>query len=164
MSGGAWEYVMGVMLDESGVPVSGRNSLYHSKFNGILVCPSCDSDTSGVTKITNGYEWPDKRYYNAYPYSTSNRQFSRRILGDATGEMGPFGEETYTEGSIKRSRYIDSWYSDQAYYLNTDLPFFARGGGYDHGFYTGIFNFSNFYGRADDIVGFRVVLSPGGTL
>ena len=29
MSGGTWEYVMGVMVDEEGNPMSGRNSLYN---------------------------------------------------------------------------------------------------------------------------------------
>ena len=34
MSGGAWKYVMGVMLDQEGNPMSGKNSLYNSGFNG----------------------------------------------------------------------------------------------------------------------------------
>src|SRR5699024_5034853 len=40
MSGGSHEYVMGVMLDQSGKPMSGRNSLYNSGFNGILGSPT----------------------------------------------------------------------------------------------------------------------------
>jgi len=163
MAGGSWEYVMGMISNESGTPISGRNSIHHSGFNGPLGCPTCDSDTSGITKITNGYEWPDKRYYNSYLYSTSNRQFNRRILGDATAEMGPFDVAAYTGSAGSQNRMIDSWYADQSHFLTFDVSWFARGGGYDHGLFTGIFAFSNFYGHADNRISFRVVLSPGGS-
>ena len=41
MSGGSWEYVMGVLLDQNGKPMSGYSSSNHSGFNGIFGCPGC---------------------------------------------------------------------------------------------------------------------------
>src|SRR5699024_6095029 len=75
MSGGAWEYVMGVMVDEEGNPMSGRNSLYNSGFNGTFGCPTCDSNTSGLTKLTGGYDFPDSKYYDTYAYATTDEQY-----------------------------------------------------------------------------------------
>ena len=95
MSGGSWEYVMGVMVDEEGKPMSGRNSLYNSGFNGTFGCFDCDGDTSGLTELTDGYNWPDKKYYDMYAYATIDEKYQRRTLGDATGEMGPFNSATY---------------------------------------------------------------------
>jgi len=160
MSGGAWEYVMGVMLDQSGLPMSGRNSLYNSGFNGTLGCPTCDSDASGVTKITNGYEWPDKRYYDSYLYSTNELHFERRILGDATGEMGPFAAATYTGSAGSHTRSIGSWYTDQAWFVDSSYPWFFRGAYIGCGLIAGMFAFNLHDGRTMDNVSFRIVLSP----
>jgi len=156
MSGGTWEYVMGVMLDESGQLASGRNSTNHSGFNGTLTCPTCDGDTSGKTSITDGYGWPDPRYYDTYIYQSNDQHFERRILGDATGEMGSFGTAKY----LTQFRTISSWYADQAYFVASGYPWFVRSAGFGYGLDTGIFAFSNVYGHAYGIVSFRVVLSP----
>jgi len=162
MVGCAWEYVMGVILDQSGLPMSGRNNLYNSGFNGTLGCPACDSDTSGITKKTNGYEWPDKRYYDTYEYSTSDQHYERRILGDATGEMGPFGTATYTGSTGSQNRSIGSWYADQAHFVSSYVSWFVRGGDHTSGLNTGVFAFSRFYGSIAGHISFRVVLSPKG--
>ena len=156
MSGGAWEYVMGVMLDQSGNPMSGRNSIYNSGFNGTFGCPTCDKDTSGLTELTNGYSWPDAKYYNTYAYATIDEQFQRRILGDATGEMGPFASATY----LTQTRQISSQYSNQANFVWTSYPIFLRGGSHNYGLYAGVFNFNNGYGHATTWLSFRVVLTP----
>jgi len=157
MAGGAWEYVMGVMLDENGKLVSGRNSLYNSGFNGTLTCPTCDSDTSGKTSITDGYGWPDKRYYDTYAYQLNNDQhYERRILGDATGEMGPFGVAKY----LTQSRAIGSWYADVAYFVHSGYPWFLRGTTFVHGLDAGVFAFDNTNGSTGGSVSFRVVLTP----
>ena len=156
MSGGAWEYVMGIMLDQNGNPVSGRNSLYNSGFKGTFSCPTCDSDTSGLTSLTNGYEWPEKKYYDTYAYSTTNQQYIRRILGDATGEMGLFASAKY----LTQTRYISSWYADLAYFVYSDGPWFGRGSYHPGGLDAGAFAFGVTYGRAYGNVSFRVILTP----
>ena len=155
MSGGAFEYVMGVMLDQNRKPMSGRNSLYNSGFNGTFGCPTCDNDTSGLTSLTEGYDFPDKKYYDTYSYDTTNRQYQRKILGDATGEMGPFANANL----LTQHRQIGSWYADQANFVSSYYPWFVRGSDFSRGFETGIFAFSDTYGHAYYIVSFRIVLT-----
>ena len=156
MSGGTWEYVMGVMVDEEGNPMSGRNSLYNSGFNGTFGCPTCDSNTSGLTELTGGYDFPDSKYYDTYAYATTDEQYQRRILGDATGEMGPFASTTY----LTQTRKIGSWYSDYAYFVFSNGPWFIRGGVHYYGLDAGMFAFYTTYGRVGDSVSFRTILTP----
>ena len=59
MSGGAWEYVMGVLADSNGKPRSGGSS-WNSGFTGML------SDGTTYTGIT----FPDSKYYNLYTGSS----------------------------------------------------------------------------------------------
>ena len=60
MSGGAYEYVMGVFADTSGNPRSGYGSSINSGFTGML------SDGTTYTGIT----FPDSKYYNLYTGSS----------------------------------------------------------------------------------------------
>ncbi len=159
MAGGSWEYVMGVLLDQNGKPMSGRNSLYNSGFNGTFGCPTCDSDTSELTSLTNGYDFPESKYYDAYTYATVSLQYQRRILGDATGEMGPFAEVTYST----TRRQIGSWYADHAYFLLASNPWFFRGTRFVHGSESGVFSFGYTYGSMNDGATFRIILAPGGS-
>ena len=137
MSGGANEYAMGVQVDENGLPLSGRNNLYNSGFNGTL---------SGGGSITNGIDFPESKYYDAYNYNTRNTNYSRRILGDGTGEMGPF------------QSYKSSWYNDYAYFVHSSFPWFGRGGYYGYGSGAGAFYFGANYGHANSSFSFRLVL------
>jgi len=155
MSGGGNEYVMGVMVDKNGRPMSGRNSKSNSGFNGSFGCPTCDGDTSGKTSLTTGFPFPtDAKYYDAYQYAEVDKAYQRRILGDATGEMGPFGNATYGT----QTRQIGSWYGDEAYFLNHWSPWFGRGGVFDPGTGAGLFNFVNGQGFASG-PSFRIVLN-----
>jgi len=164
MAGGASESIMAVMLDQNNKPISGTNNLRNSGFNGILGCPSCANGDSSVTEIKNGYEWPDKRYYDVYPYTKEMHQFKGRILGDATGEMGPFGTTTHTGSAGSYTRYIGSWYNDSPRFVYLTVSWFSRGSTFNDGFSTGIFAFDNDYGGGSASLTFRVVLSPGGNL
>ncbi len=156
MSGGAWEYVMGVMVDENGNPMSGRNSLYNSGFNGTFGCPTCDGDTSKLTSLTGGYDFPDNKYYDTYLYATVDTQYQRRILGDATGEMGPFSSITY----LTKTRQIDSWYEDVAWFVFSSSPWFYLGACRTDGLNAGVFSFGYVDGRMRGTIGFRVILTP----
>ena len=157
MSGGAWEYVMGVLVGEEGKPMSGRNSLYNSGFNGTFGCPTCDNDTSGLTELTEGYDFLDSKYYDTYAYATVDEQFQRRILGDATGEMGSFGERQ----NLSVSRYTNSWYDDLSYFIHTYSPWFVRGGDTVHGRASGLFSFYREVGSSISY-SFRLILTPTG--
>jgi len=145
MSGGAWEYVMGVLIDDNKNPYSGRNATFHSNFVGNFT-------ESGSLSV--GYAVPSLKYYDSYSYQSSF--FSSRILGDATGEMGPFYEVQYGD----RERYVSSWYEDYANTFSPLYPWLGRGGAHPYGLASGIFAFLNDYGSNWDYMGFRLVMTP----
>ncbi len=136
MSGGANEYVMGVMKDANGNLMSGWDSTRNSGFNGTL---------SGGGSITNGIDFPESKYYDVYNYSTSNTNYARRILGDGTGEMGPFN-------------YVSSWYGDNSFFIYSNYPWFSRGGSFVNSSSSGVFYFSNSHGNIGSGVSFRLIL------
>ena len=159
MSGGSWEYVMAIMLDEQGTPMSGRNSTQNSGFNGHFGCPSCDNNTSGLIELTDGYEWPEKKYFEKYSFNTLSYNYQSRILGDATGEMGTFEKVIY----MGVERDIGSWYSDFGTVVVSDGPLLARGtwvSGYSTGTDAGMASFAYTYGQEDVGGTFRLVLTP----
>ena len=153
MSGGSWEYMMAVVENQNGNPMSGRNSMYNSGFNGTLGCPTCDNDTSGLTEITNGYDWPEEKYYETYLYNTQDEVYRRRLMGDATGEMGPFDINTY-------QTKLGSWYNDYAHFIFSYSQWFLRGGRNNNGFDAGAFAFRFNDGSKTIDISFRLILTP----
>ncbi len=156
MSGGVWEYVMGVIVDEEGNPISGRNSLHNSGFNGTFSCPTCDGDTSNFLELTDGYNWPSQKYYEKYIYNTSTSYNQRRILGDATGEMGPFNNSSFMSQTVQ----ISSWYIARGGFIWVNNPWFIRGGNLSDGTGADIFAFDGEYGSVHNYIGFRIILTP----
>ena len=136
MSGGANEYVMGIMKDANGNLMSGYDSTFNSGFNGTL--------TDG-SNYTEGIDFPESKYYDVYN-STTYTDYFQRILGDATGEMGPFQ-------SVK-----SSWYNDYADFVYSSVPWFFRGGNRNHGSVAGAFYFDSSRGHASGSFSFRLVL------
>ena len=119
MSGGAWEYMMGNLVDSSG---------------------KMQSSSSGFST------YPNKRYYDKYSYGTSNTEYTRGKLGDATIEMAPVGNK-------------GNWYSDWAYFPNNSDSWFMRGSNYNSGSGAGLFYFSRNYGNAISSYSTRAVIS-----
>ena len=109
----------------------------NSAFTGILY--------DGGTSFTGTYAFPSKRYYDKYSYGTSNTEYTRGKLGDATKEMAPTG----TSGN---------WYGDDAYFPYGSSPWFFRGGDYGIGAFAGAFNFHNLSGGAYAYNSARAVL------
>ncbi len=100
----------------------------------------------------------EEKYYDKYKNNTSSGDFSGRILGDATGEMGPFTQVKYDNINI---RPIGSWFADEAWFVDSTSPWFARGGGYYDGLGAGFFASQiRLDASPDDFNGFRIVLSP----
>jgi len=97
MSGGAWEYVMG----------------YNTKASSV-------GGSSGLTSIYGDFfssaEW--KKYYDLYS-NTNESVYTGRILGDATGEMGPFFDVTAPKGVAYHS---SSWYNDYGIFTIAAYP------------------------------------------
>ena len=130
MSGGDWEYVMLFIKNEE---------------NKIL---------SGLRTTQNGQTLPATQYYDLYIGTSSSNSFYNRILGDATGEMGPFGTIKY----ITSSRVINSWHKNQSVFVRYETPFLTRGGTTTIGENSGVFAFDNQYGQACSA--FRIILTP----
>ena len=135
MSGGSWEYVMSYTTNASTVGgSSGITSLYPNFFTD-----------SNYTK-----------YWDKYT-STTNTQYNLRILGDATGEMGPFGSEKDPDGGTRQKT---SWYKNYTYFVDSSNPLFVRGGAWNYGTSSGQFAFSNDTGATDNRTTYRIVLTP----
>lgn len=157
MSGGNWEYVMGVLENSSGKLYSGRNSKLNSGFRGIYGCPTCDSDTSGIIENTNGINFPDKKYYDSYVSSdaigTDNwYKYTSGMLGDATKEIA----NTKTNSS---SGDRGLWFNDYASFVCPKHPFFVRGGSWHDGAAAGVLDFGHNTGHSDRDDSTRSVLA-----
>jgi hypothetical protein len=120
MSGGAWEYVAGYV---DGNPKS-----------------------SGFTTDVLTSEVYSK-YLDVYNASSATKTYNYRILGDATGEMGPFYGNK------------NNWYSDYAQFVNSDKPWFIHGAYFKDGTLAGQFDFSCWGGGTTSSIGSRLVLA-----
>ena len=158
MSGGNWEYMMAVVSDKNGNLVSGRNSKYNSGFNGIFGCPTCDSDTSGLTELTTGIAYPtDTRYYDLYEYEYD---LNTDIWYDYTnGKLGDATKEIAATKSNSSSGNIGLWYTDYAGFPSMTYSWFLRGGNFYDGTAAGVLCFLRNRGNADGYFGSRVVLA-----
>ena len=79
------------------------------------------------------------------------------ILGDATGEVGPF--KSYKDGD-STERYHNSWYSDGSYFLDSSHYWFTRGGTNSYGVLSGTFSFNRNTGVEHNHFTSRLVLAP----
>ena len=135
MSGGSWEYVMGYTTGATTVGgTSGITSLYPNFFSNSTY----------------------SKYWDKYT-STANTNYNNRILGDATGEMGPFGNEKDPDGA---TRYKSSWYKDFSNVITSSYPWFERGGSLSNGTESGIFTFFYGVGECEAPFSYRIVLAP----
>ena len=129
MSGGAWEYVSAYITGKLG------------------------SSGFSTTTLANY----DSKYFDVYNASSTVATYQYRILGDATGEMGPFKQ--YLDGD-NASRYHSSWYGDSSYFVDFSNPWFVRGGHYTYGVVAGAFAFNGYTGGTNVYGGYRIVLTP----
>ena len=98
----------------------------------------------------------DAKYFDVYNASSSINSYQYKILGDATGEMGPF--KSYLDGD-NNSRWHNSWYGDGSDFVDSSYPWLYRGGDYNNGVLAGQFNFNRNTGGVNSNIGFRLVLS-----
>lgn len=164
MSGGAWEYVMGVVEDslESKNPLSGRHNVNNSGFNGNFGCPECiiedklEESNATITSLTDGARWPDNKYFDIYLYSEIyGIDYNRGHLGDATYELEEF-KKWQDPDKVKRNH--SSWHKDYAYFTNIEDPWFVRGGYWKYGASSGVFAFYGCSGGPHSTYSFRSVL------
>ena len=119
MSGGAYEYVAGYR--DGTVGSSGLT----------------------LTEIRETYS----RYVDVYASNSSVTTYSKRILGDATGELGPFN-----------TSHRNNWYDDFSNFVESSLPWFYRGGAYSDFSRSGQFAFIRGSGGNYRTVTARLVL------
>lgn len=129
MSGGAWEYMMSVRGDikVGNVGIDSLNSI-------------------------------EKKYYEEYIFNTNSNSansYKYRILGDATGELGPFQNFI---GISTSNVLLSSWHG-RAYFVHESQPWSERGGLYSHGIEAGNFSFHSNDGGSQSYVTFRIVLA-----
>ena len=156
MSGGNWEYVMGVITINNKL-VSGGHNRWNSGFNGIYGAPgNNDSDATQLEK-TDGIDYPDSRYYNLYSYKYELKtdkwyDYTIGLLGDATKEIA----NTKINSTIGNRGL---WFSDNAYFPSAVSPWIRRGGRYVDGSFSGIFQFTRGLGAENCNDAFRIVLA-----
>ncbi len=137
MSGGADEYVMGVLADDDGQPRSGFLLVANSGFNG--TCRSGDCSNVGI-------DFPNEKYYDLY--TSSNPEDESASLACEEGIC--YGHAlSETAG----------WYNDNQYFVKSSQPWFCRGGIY-HNSSTGVFDFGYYIGDANVTNSFHLVLVP----
>ena len=97
-----------------------------------------------------------KQYFDFYNNDKSSTNFYNRILGDATGEMGPFYIYIDADGG---NRIHNNWGGDFTYFVNDERPWFGRGGSLFSGVLGGQFYFERYPGSSDENISFRVVIA-----
>ncbi len=99
----------------------------------------------------------DSKYFDVYLSNSTESSYQNRILGDATGEMGPF--VTFTDGD-GTSRPHNKWYSNNSLFVDSSLPWLNRGAAHYDGVLTGQFYFGRYTGTSYSTRSFRLVLTP----
>ncbi len=108
--------------------------------------------SSGFT--TSSIASYNAKYFDVYDSSSSPLTWNKRILGDATGEMGPIGTNS-------SAWYINSWYGDYGYFLDSATnTWFSRGGRAEYNKQSGLFSFHIHQGVASNVSGTRIILTP----
>ena len=111
---------------------------------------------AGVMTGKGSVSFPEEKYYDEYVYNASyTTGYNLRILGDATGEVGPFASATYGSSKVP----ISSWYKEEAYFVESSQFWFRRGGYYSSGLSSGVFAFNDVDGGGNSYGCFRIVLA-----
>ena len=90
------------------------------------------------------------KYLDKYSSESTLTSYKKRILGDATGEMGPFLNIRY---------YESTWYDDQSDFFSSTGYWFSRGGYFDSTTRSGQFFYSKGSGLSSSD-SFRLILTP----
>ena len=100
-------------------------------------------DSVSITKY-------DSKYFDVYNENSSVQSYNYRILGDATGELGPF--------IWQNSRLHNNWHTDSSWFIENNEPWFIRGGLYEYGKIGGQLTFNRWNGAGSYGATFRLIL------
>ena len=151
MSGGAYEYVMGVLeYDEQGVEDNeGKILTGSSGFKGL----------SSSGSATGSYDLPNEKYYNKYksanPTSDNFANAKPELACNGGICYGHALSETYGASSGN-----GGWYIDYAYFVNRSSSWFACGGRFNSGNNAGVFSMYYGAGGSSQYFSTRLVLTP----
>ena len=123
----------------SNEPSVGGNDLDNTGFNGEF--------SDGNISTTGIRDLPDSKYYDLYSYGdTYNDQiaYDRGKIGDLTRELNPVSD--------------DIWNNDFARFVCSSWPIFVRGGDYNDGADSGLFDFVRGAGDVHIDDSFRPIL------
>lgn len=99
------------------------------------------------------------KYFDIYSSDTLNKStgynYTKMILGDATGELGSF----YNSSRSTYMMYISSWYENNSVFFRKDNSWLYRGGSFGDGTQSGQFAFTSLPGTARNDASFRIVLA-----
>ena len=140
MSGGAWEYTMGVFANSNGELWSGYSTSSNSGFTGLV-------GASGASYT--GIDFPESKYYDVYKASNGT---TRSALTACNGGV------CYGHALSE----VNSWYGDYVVFVFVETPWFGRGGHYGNGSYAGVFSRVGSNGSANGSHGFRSSLVVDG--
>ena len=127
--------------------ISGIYDMSGGSFEYVAAYIDGNLGSSGFTSLPTNSE----KYFDKYSSESGVTKFNNRILGDATGEMGPF----YTYNGT----YSNNWLTDYAYFVDSSLQWVGRGGYYFSGFLAGQLYFDRMPGSSYSNVGFRIALA-----
>ena len=91
----------------------------------------------------------NSKYFDVYSPSCAANNYTYRILGDATGEMGPISD-----------LWVGSWYNDSAFGVDINISTFIRGGYSTADEGAGLFSSDSYNGTGYKYYGFRFALAP----
>ncbi len=153
MSGGIWEYVMGVLAYyEDNSPMSGNSITYNSGFTGKVYQNGTYENFVNSPKELN---FPDEKYYNLYKIGTSKEtmMFDPNLSNSLKAcNGGVCHGQALSETS--------GWYRDSSNYISVSYPWSRRGEESGDTTAAGIFGsyFTSGAGYAN--VGSRLTLTP----
>ncbi len=144
MSGGAYEYVMGVLeYDEQGVEDNaGKIATGSSGFKGL-------SSSGGAT---GSYGLPNEKYYNKYKSANPTSSTWSSAKPESACNRGVCYGHALSETS--------SWYSDYAGFVNRSYPWFLRGGYYSYTTSAGVFGVNVLHGNSAGNSSCRLAFAP----
>ncbi len=144
MSGGAYEYVMGVLEYDSQT-----ESTYPERFDtassGFKGLNSSGSETGTV-------DLPDAKYYNTYKSANPTSY----TWADVSSEKACNGGVCYGHALSETAE----WYSDHASFVHRTNPWFYRGGYYSNSSTAGVFHATSYNGSSYSISSCRLALAP----
>lgn len=149
MSGGMWEYVMGVVTNVEELMI---NPGYFYDYSGF-------SATEGLGTEDLG-NLPDKRYYDSFKTDGTETYLydSLTAVNGVDGDYRGVFKELMTEDTYSTDI---NWYGDYARSVGAYSPWFLLGGYAGGSTNAGMFGSLNGDGSAVRSSGFRVVLAPG---